>query len=159
MPRIRRVFISYHHGDHDKARGFELMSHAPNVDLKFSGRHLLKPVDSNDEDYIGRKIKEEITGSSVTVILVGKDTAGSDWVPREIEWSLDKDPPNGIVAIRLASDVVMPEGLPDHAEVLDWFEPGDVQEFGPAIERAAAARDHAKAMIAAAPGAGSNCGR
>jgi MTH538 TIR-like domain (DUF1863) len=105
------------------------------------------PVKSNDPDYIGRKIREQITGSSVTVVLIGNGTAGSEWVGREVRWSLDKRPPNGILGIRLNPGADIPQGLADcGAEILNWYAPDDVHEFQEAIERAAAAARRALLM-------------
>ena len=59
----RHVFISYQHADQMKARGLNLMTHNKNVDVDFTGRHLLDPVKSRDPDYISRKIKEKIKGA------------------------------------------------------------------------------------------------
>lgn len=135
-----RVFISYQHLDQARARGFNLMSYNEGLDLEFVGRHLLDPVKSNDPDYISRKIREQIAGSSVTIVIIGDETTNSDWVAREIAWSLDKKPPNGTLGIRLSPDASIPEGLQEcGAEVLDWFKPEDVHEFQAAITRARAA--------------------
>src|SRR4051794_11867492 len=115
----RRVFISYQHEDQLKAKGFNLMSYSKNVDLEFTGRHLLDPVKSSDTDYIRRKVEEQLKGSSVTVVLIGKQTAQSGWVSREIEWSLDKG--NGLVGIKLDPGAPVPAALHDSgAEILDW---------------------------------------
>lgn len=159
MAKIRNVFISFQHGDIDKAKGLALLSHAPNVELKFNGRHLINPVDSTNRDYIRRSIREQITGSSVTLMIVGKDTANSDWIADEVRLSNEKDPPNGFVVVKLSPDAVVPDGVPDHAEELDWHKPSDVAEIGPAIKRAAAARDQVPKMKATTPGTGGDCGR
>src|SRR5947209_9767408 len=108
MPK-RRVFISYQHQDQMKAKGFNLMRYNENLDLDFVGRHLLDPVNSTNADYISRMIREQITGSSATVVLIGKDTADSDWVAQEIQWSLEKG--NGIVGVKLDPDAAIPPGL------------------------------------------------
>ncbi len=143
----RRIFICYQHEDQLTAKGFNLMRYNKNLDLDFVGRHLLDPVKSSDPDYISRKIKEQIAGSSVTVVLIGDETADSEWVAKEIQWSLDKLPPNGIVGIRLNPQADIPQGLDDcGAEILNWYEPEDVHEFQDAIERAAAAARRAQLM-------------
>lgn len=145
MPR--RIFISYQHEDQLTAKGFNLMRYNENLDLDFVGRHLLDPVKSNDPSYISRKIREQITGSSVSIVLIGDETADSEWVAQEIQLSLDKQPPNGILGIRLNPQADIPQGLQDcGAEILNWYKPEDVHEFQDAIERAAVAARRAPLM-------------
>jgi hypothetical protein len=155
----RRIFISHQHDDQNKAKGFNLLRWNKNVDLTFVGRHLLDPVNSENRSYITGKIKEQLSGSSVTVVLVGKNTHQSEWVRDEIKWSLEKEKPNGILAIRLYDDVELPTGSPVGdalrevgAEIINW----DPHSFGDAIERAAAAAGRVQAMNAAATRASSS---
>lgn len=159
MAKRRHVFLSFHHGDVGKVRGLNLLSRAPNVDLDFSGRHLINPVKSEDPAYILRSIKEQITGSSVTLIAVGDGTAQSDWIAEEIRLSNEKDPPNGFVVVKLTPGADIPDGVPDYAQVVEWNSPEDLAAIADAIEHAAAAREKIPAMQAATPGLGSNCGR
>lgn len=143
----RRIFISYQHRDQLKAKGFNLMRYNKYLDLEFVGRHLLDPVKSDDPAYISRKIRERLKGTSVTVVLVGDVTAQSIWVSREIRWSLEKNPPNGILGVRLSPDAPVPDELMERgAEILKWYEPEDVHEFQDAIERAAIAARSARLM-------------
>ena len=151
----RRIFISYQHDDQMKAKGFNLLRWNKNVPTEFVGRHLLDPVKSSDPAYITRKIREQQKGTSVTVVLIGDKTWQSDWVEKEVRMSLDKNPPNGVVGIRLREGVEIPERLRDcGAEVIDW----NPDEFEAAFDRAA--RASGRAMVAAAgPGGGSSCAR
>lgn len=143
----RRIFISYQHQDQLRAKGFNLMRYNKHLNLEFVGRHLLDPVKSDDPAYISRKIRERLKGSSVTIVLIGDVTAQSIWVGREIQWSLDKKPPNGLLGIRLSPDAPVPDELMERgAEILSWYKPEDVHEFQDAIERAAAAARSALAM-------------
>jgi hypothetical protein len=135
---MRRVFVSYHHADQMKVKGFDLMRYNKALGLEFTTRGLLDPVKSLDPAYIARCIKERQRGTSVTVVLIGEGTAGSDWVQKEICWSTEKQPANGLLGIRLSGDAPVPVGL-EGAEILDWDKPEDVREFGPAVERAALA--------------------
>src|SRR5947208_1664444 len=135
----RRIFISYHHKDQMKAKGFNLLRWNKNVDFEFVGRHLLDPVHSENQAYIERCVKEELGGTSVTVVILGDDTHASEWVAREIEWSLAKHHPNGVVGIRLDKDVKVPVDSQvgaalrsAGAEIIDW----DLSQFEAAIERA-----------------------
>ena len=137
---VRRVFISYQHDDRMQAKGFNLQGKNPNIDFDFVGRHLLDPVDSENEDYIKRKIREQITGTSVTVVIIGKETAYSEWVAWEIKESLDKEKPNGIVGVLLKDATPPPRDSPVGkalnevgAEVIEWRQ----EEVDAAIERAA----------------------
>jgi len=161
MSKKRRIFISYQHKDRMKAKGFNLLQWAKNVDVEFVGRHLLEPVNSTNEEYIKSKIREQLKGTSVTVVLIGDDSKNSDFQPYEIEKSLEKENPNGILAIKLDKSVDLP---PDSelgtllrncgAEIIEW-EPGN---FGAAIDRAAIAARRAAAIRKKPPG-GSKCTR
>jgi len=139
-----------------KAKGFNLMSHADNIDVSFVGRHLLDPIDSTNGDYIRSKVREQLSGTSVTVVLLGHDSAESAWVDWEIEESLRKG--NGLLGIRLEDGADVPLTLTTcGAEILDWFRPEDVHEFSDAIERAATGARRAPLLVAAA--SKSSCSR
>ena len=117
----RRIFMSYQHRDHGRARGFNLMRQSPKVKAEFSVRHLLTPVKSTNPGYIGTKIREQLDNTSVTAVLIGKDTANSDWVAKEIAWSLEKG--NGLVGILIDPSAAIPEALRAYgAEIVDWSE-------------------------------------
>lgn len=156
----RRIFISYQHEDRMKAKGFNLLRWNKNVDIEFVGRHLLDPVDSENEAYIMDKIWDQIHGTSVTVVLIGDKTCDSEWVRWEIETSVkDKAAPNGVLAIKLDKDVPLPKESPVGkilhelgAEVIGW----DPHAFNDAIERAADSAGRA-AEIKRSAGADSTC--
>jgi hypothetical protein len=158
----RKIFISYQHRDQMKAKGFNLLRWNNNVDLEFVGRHLLDPVDSESADYVRSKVREQLKGTSVTIVLVGQDTHESDWVAWEVEESLAKDSPNGILAIRLYDDAPLPSGSPvttaletAGAEIIDW----EPEKFGDAIERAAIAAGRIRAIHAVVVGRNVTCVR
>lgn len=147
----RRVFLSYQHRDHGRATGFDLMRRSPNVEAAYSVRHLLSPVDSTDPGYVGQKIREQLKFTSVTAVIVGRDTHKSDWVSKEIEWSLAKDPPNGLLVIQIDPGAEIPQALVEYgAEVLDWTKPSTIEAFETAIERAALRAGRAEAIAASA---------
>lgn len=130
----RRIFISFQHDDKLQAQGFNLLRWNPNVPVEFVGRHLLSPVDSRNPDYIRSKIREMLDGTSVTAVLIGENTAGSDWVDFEIQESLARG--NGVLGIRLkgAENVDVPQTLIQaNAKVINW----DPDIFADEIERAA----------------------
>ena len=151
----RRIFISHQHDDQMKAKGFNLLQWNKYVDVDFVGRHLLDPVKSSDPSYISRKIREQLKGTSVTVVLIGDKTWDSDWVEKEVRWSLEKNSPNGVVGIRLNDGVKIPESLRAcGAEIIDW----EPNEFEAAFDRAATASGRA-VVAATGPGGGSSCAR
>jgi hypothetical protein len=152
----RRVFISYEGEDRNQAKGFNLLRWNKNVDVEFVGRHLLDPVKSKDSDYIRGEIKERIKGTSVTVIICGAHTNESEWVQKEIEWSLAKDLPNGLLAIKLTNDAQVPEALVDcGADIIGW----NPNDFADAIERAALQAGRVKALLQRGGGSGHGCVR
>jgi hypothetical protein len=149
----RRIFISYNHNDQMKAKGFYLLKWNKNVEMDVVGRHLLDPVNSTNQAYIADKVREQIQGTSVTVVLIGDKTVESEWVPKEINWSLEKKNPNGILGIRLHDGVPIPDALVDcGAEIIDW----QPDEFEAAIERAALAH-HRVRTLTRTPGGASGC--
>jgi hypothetical protein len=137
-----------------KAKGFNLLRWNKNVtSFDCVGRHLLDPVDSTNTTYITSCVKEQLKGTSVTVVLIGKDTASSDWVADEIAWSLEKG--NGVVGITLEPENEVPTALLDcGAEIVGW----DPHAFADCIERAALAAKRSEA-IAAATTIDNTCGR
>jgi hypothetical protein len=150
----RRVFLSYQHDDQMKAKGFNLLRWNKNVDLEFVGRHLLDPVDSKNEDYIRSCIREQLSGTSVTIVLIGKNTSESGWVADEIKWSQEKG--NGLLGVKLENAGPIPDSLTDSgAEIIDW----DAHQFAEAIERAAIAAGRIKAISGASSFGGGSCAR
>jgi hypothetical protein len=119
----------------------------------------MQRVNSNNPGYVGERIRSQIKGTSVTVVLIGAATAASAWVNKEIAWSLSKEPANGLLGIVIDPRATIPPALlAAGAEVIDWTKPNDVQEFEQAIERAALAAARGPA-ISASTGSGSTCGR
>lgn len=155
MP-TRRIFISYEGSDRMKAKGFRLLRWNENVDVEFYDRHLLDPVDSSNDEYIQQCIRDQMRGTSTTVVLVGENTKDSDWVDYEIERSLKEG--NGLVAIKVDDDISdedVPNKLKENgAEIIDW----DPDEFDGAIERTASQRSKVgETSVRGQVGAG--CGR
>jgi hypothetical protein len=148
MPR--GLFISYQHNDRNRAKGFNLMHHSKYVYLSFRGRHLLDPVNSENQAYIRQKVKEQLHGTSVTVVLLGEKTCDSSWVEWEIKESIERG--NGIVAVKLKDqDCPLPVSSPvakllkeAGAEIMDW-EPHEIQA---GVERAAIAAGRSSAIKA-----------
>lgn len=56
-----------------------------NNDLEFNDHSVKEAYDSDQADYIKRKITERINRCSVTVVYISGDTAQSKWVKWEVE--------------------------------------------------------------------------
>ncbi|MDF1595150.1 MAG: TIR domain-containing protein [Acidimicrobiia bacterium] len=104
----RSVFLTYHHGDQAEVETFidsfeenfnELRAIGVSDEDDF--------IDSNDTDYVLRRIRENyITGTSTTIALIGQCT----WARRYVDWEVaatlrdnPKDPRGGLLAVQLPS--------------------------------------------------------
>lgn len=105
----RKVFVSYHHGgDQAYYNAFSKTFHST-YDV-ITDNSLEREVDSDDVDYVMRRIREDyITGSSCTIVLVGKETYARKYVDWEIKATLDKQ--HGLIGVQLPTlPVCQPTG-------------------------------------------------
>lgn len=128
----RRVFISYHH-DHDQAY-YNALSRVFGTYFRAVQDHSLgRLVDSDDPEYVMRRIRENhITGSSCTIVLCGKETRWRKYVDWEIKATLDKE--HGLIGVCLPTSskdtlgrVHKPDRLQDNIDSgyalwIDWYE-------------------------------------
>jgi len=106
----RRIFISFDHDDTDKVNGFLGLRNIID-NLEFYNHKLDHRINSTDEDYVKRIIREEfISPASVTVVLIGNRTSYSKWVKWEIAESTRQG--MGLLGIHLKdTSGSIPEGL------------------------------------------------
>src|SRR5688572_907132 len=100
LPPIKhKVFVSYHHrGDQAYYNAFSEAFH-DTYEVIYDNS-LERRIDSDDVDYIRRRIRENyVKGSSCTVVLVGKETWGRKYVDWEIETTLEME--HGLIGVRL----------------------------------------------------------
>ena len=100
----RKVFISYYHGDQDEVNQFvsDFTSVLIPKTVGVTDRDF--DVDSNDPQYIMRKIREKkLEDSTVTIVLVGNCTLSRRYVDWEVRASLQQGQtlPNSLIAINL----------------------------------------------------------
>lgn len=94
-----RIFVSYYH-DEDQAWADRLSTLFHDTFNVVTDRSLESPVDSDANDYIRRFIREQnITGTSVTVVLCGPNTWKRKWVDWEIQMTLNKE--HGLLGVVL----------------------------------------------------------
>jgi len=90
QPQKPRLFISYHHADDQRWCDAFRQYFGNTYDL-FTDNSLLRKINSDDAEYIDRKVRDEyITGSSITVVLCGPNTWKRKFVDWEIHATLDK---------------------------------------------------------------------
>ncbi|MGE8049733.1 TIR domain-containing protein [Pseudomonas monteilii] len=85
----RNVFISFATEDMDNVNLLRGQSKNENNDLEFNDHSVKEAYDSDQADYIKRKITERINRCSVTVVYISDNTAQSKWVKWEVEKSLE----------------------------------------------------------------------
>jgi hypothetical protein len=117
----RKIFVSYHHhGDQDYYETFSRNFH--DTYEVVTDNSLERKIDSDDADYIKRRISENnITGTSSTIVLVGVDTWGRKYVDWEIKATLDKQ--HGLIGVQLPTlvadltgKVIVPSRLYDNIQ-------------------------------------------
>jgi len=106
-PTRHRCFISYHLNDSDEVASFVDRFGAEIIGTCLGVTEDDDFVDSDDEDYIRRRIREEhLSTTTVTIVLLGRCTWARKFVDWEISSSLRNDPVNkrsGLLAIPLPS--------------------------------------------------------
>ncbi|MGF6575178.1 hypothetical protein ABH945_007307 [Paraburkholderia sp. GAS333] len=117
----RKVFVSYHHGgDQAYYDAFSKKFH-DDYDV-ITDNSLERAIDSDDVNYVMRRIREDyITGTSCTILLVGKKTWGRKYADWEIKATLDKQ--HALIGIQLPTlqqgpngNVTVPDRLHDNIQ-------------------------------------------
>ena len=139
----RRVFFSFDYGDADRAmvvrdswetKGIEAAGFIDPGDFEVLKRH--------SDTAVQMWIDDELKGSSVTVVLVGKETCSSKWVKYEIKKSIEIG--NGLLGINIGQIKDM-QGktteccgrIPEGYNFYRWFTDNGYKNMGDWIEKAA----------------------
>jgi hypothetical protein len=85
----RNVFISFATEDMDEVNLLRAQAKNENNDIEFNDHSVREAYDSEQAEYIKRKISERINRSSVTVVYLSDSAAKSHWVQWEVQKSLD----------------------------------------------------------------------
>lgn len=119
-----KVFISYHHADDIAVKDF-VKRYANFYEVfipKIVGEQYDTSIESDDDTYTMRVIRENyLTDSTVTIVLIGRETYKRKYVDMEIASTLRNDPNNkrsGLIGIFLPGcnmyNTVIPERLQDN---------------------------------------------
>lgn len=97
----RRTFFSFHYGrDIWRASNVRnIGSIDPVARSGFSDASLWEEAKKKGDPAIRRLILDGLKNTSVTVVLIGAETAGRRWVKYEIEQSIDRG--NGLLGVRI----------------------------------------------------------
>jgi hypothetical protein len=103
-----KIFVSFHHGgDQAYYDAFSKAFH-DTYDVIYDNS-LERVIDSEDVGYVMQRIRDKhITGSSCTIVLVGKDTWGRKYVDWEIKATLDKS--HGLIGVQLPTAIAGSDG-------------------------------------------------
>lgn len=142
----RKVFVSYTHrldqGATDDFR--EIFSDERDVFIDRSSR---EDIGELEAETIKKRLSALINDSTVTVVLIGKETGGRSWVDWEIYHSLRKrvgKTRNGLLGIRIPhkehwTPARLSDNIPEMGLIIDW--PRDYRTLVNKIEDAYNKRD------------------
>lgn len=130
-PVKHRTFISYHHSL-DQGYYDAFSKHFHDTLEAIHDKSLDKEIDSDNVDYVMRKIREEyLTGTSCTIVLIGAETDTRKYIDWEIKATLDKK--HALIGVYLptakrsadGTKIIVPDRLHDNcvsgfASLLSW---------------------------------------
>lgn len=152
---VRRVFFSFHY-ERDAWRAGQIrnswVTKEYREDAGFIDSAEWEKVKRQGDPAVKRWIDKQVEGTSVTVVLIGAETADREWVRYEIQKSYEKG--NGIVGIRIHQqkdqngnadekgdmDFGKIDGEHEFSElypVYDWVDDNGYENMGEWVERAA----------------------
>ena len=109
----KKLFVSYRADEEGNKYKNLLVAWSKNdngyFDIKFEDTSIGVSINSDDADYIKRRIREKISESRTVLVLIGKDTHKSDWV----EWEIDKavELKKKLVAVKIKNSYTSPSNL------------------------------------------------
>ena len=104
----KRVFLSFKAEDRQQVQGLRLMAANDKFDVEFFDESVRVAIDSNNAEYVRRKIREKINRTSVTICMIGSETHTSKWVNWELEESFDKGSTVIAMALKGIDRAVLP---------------------------------------------------
>lgn len=120
----RKVFISYYHKDEQKVVDDFVQEFSEEYEV-FTDESLDRAADSEDAEYLNQVCRDAIDGTSVSIVMIGKQTGCRKFVDWEIKHTLFSE--HGLVGISrrgLAdSDACLPKRLVDNRKsgYAEWY--------------------------------------
>ncbi len=111
----RRVFISFHHKGEQKVVDDFIKKFSEDYEV-FTDSSLSDAADSDDAEYLNDVCRNAIKGTSVTIVMIGKQTGCRKFVDWEIRYTLHLE--HGLVGISRPNledgDACLPNRLSDN---------------------------------------------
>ena len=111
----RKVFISFHHKGEQKVVDDFIKKFSDDYEV-FTDSSLSDAADSDNDEYLNEVCRKAISGTSVTIVMIGKQTGCRKFVDWELRYTLHLK--HGLVGIsrpQLAdSDACLPKRLSDN---------------------------------------------
>lgn len=111
----RKVFISYHHKGEQKVVDDFVEEFSEDYEV-FTDKSLDRAADSDDTEYLNQVCRDAIDGTSVTIVMIGKQTGCRKFVDWEIKHTLLRE--HGLVGISRPNlddtDACLPNRLKDN---------------------------------------------
>lgn len=118
----RKVFISYHHKGEQKVVDDFVEEFSEEYDV-FTDSSLSDAADSEDAEYLNEVCREAIKGTSITIVMIGKQTGCRKFVDWEIRYTLHLE--HGLVGISRPNleDACVPKRLLDNrtSGYAEWY--------------------------------------
>lgn len=136
-PKRRNLFISFAGEDLDLVNLLRGQAKNKYSDLDFIDRSVQVPFDSENAEYIRRRIREHIRQASVILVFVSEETAKSRWVDWEVRESIRLG--KGVIAMYAgdSSPRNLPSAIREHGiRLVPW----DHDRISAAIDEAARER-------------------
>lgn len=120
---IKNIFVSHQHNDADKIEDLKNLIGRHGINMRDSSIYESKlKNNAKNEQYIKQKlIKPEMTWAGTVVVLIGKDTAKSDYVNWEIRTAAEMGKRIVGVFLRGAKEEDIPSELYEHGhQLVGW---------------------------------------
>ncbi len=120
----RKVFISFHHKGEQKVVDDFIKKFSEDYEV-FTDSSLSDAVDSDDAEYLNDVCRNAIKGTSVTIVMIGKQTGCRKFVDWEIRYTLHLE--HGLVGISRPNledgDACLPNRLSDNRKsgYAEWY--------------------------------------
>lgn len=117
---LKNIFVSHQHNDADKIEGFKSLIGKHGINMRDSSIYESKlKNDAKNEQYIKQElIKPQMQWAGTVVVLIGKDTAKSDYVNWEIKTAAEMGKRIVGVYLQGAKEEDIPSELIEHGNNL-----------------------------------------